>query len=160
MRIVVEKFDHVVDVTEAVQIVYDALIGSMDYGSGFLDTNEKRAMRRLADIAGFSPPEFEDDGCYDCGHERQWHYSDGCHISVVTREAVYERKMLTRQVRTMPESVKERMAQAMRMATSPQEVLLIAAGAAAMEDVREEMYEGTVTVSPQERTNCGCKEFK
>lgn len=44
-----------VDVTEAVQVVFDAVIGSMDFGSGFLDTFEVIALRRLAEALGVDP---------------------------------------------------------------------------------------------------------
>lgn len=46
------------DVTTAVQITYDALHASMDYGSGFLGTEELGAMCLLGQAAGFE--EWED----------------------------------------------------------------------------------------------------
>jgi hypothetical protein len=46
-----------VDVTHAVQIVYDSLLGSMDFGSGFLDLEELQALDELAVAAGFERPE-------------------------------------------------------------------------------------------------------
>lgn len=54
MRIIVQRDDGTeVDVTTAVQITYDALHASMDFGSGFLDTEELGAMVVLAESAGF-----------------------------------------------------------------------------------------------------------
>lgn len=64
MRIVVQM-DHPdiedADVTEAVQMIYDALTASMDYGSGFLGIEEMVAIKHLADTAGFeAPPDLVD----------------------------------------------------------------------------------------------------
>lgn len=61
-----------VDVTEAVQVLYDALFHWVDMASGFLDTDEKDAVRHIARAAGFKPPEFGSDMC-TCGHERDYH---------------------------------------------------------------------------------------
>lgn len=41
-----------IDVTEPVKVAYDAIIGSMDYGSGFLDSAEMIALARLGEILG------------------------------------------------------------------------------------------------------------
>jgi hypothetical protein len=46
------------DITEGVQICYDLLRNSMDWGSGFLDTEEIDAAIRLSHAAGF--PDFEE----------------------------------------------------------------------------------------------------
>jgi len=42
------------DITEGVQICYDLLRQSLDWGSGFLDTEEVDAVVRLANDAGFA----------------------------------------------------------------------------------------------------------
>ena len=60
------------DVTEAVQIVYDSLHASMDFGSGFLDAGESKAMHDLAVAGGWDPPEYSRDVC-ECGHTRETH---------------------------------------------------------------------------------------
>lgn len=65
------------DVTEAVQIIYDALHASMDFGSGFLDTSEIMAMRRLSRAAGWEDIVYPSDLC-TCGHDRGEHYHRGC----------------------------------------------------------------------------------
>jgi len=44
------------DVTEDVVSVLDCLIGSLDWGSGFLDEEEANAARRLARILNFEDP--------------------------------------------------------------------------------------------------------
>ncbi|WP_159795761.1 hypothetical protein [Puerhibacterium puerhi] len=45
------------DVTEGVQIAYDLLRQSLDWGSGFLDTQEVDAVIRLSEACDF--PDFE-----------------------------------------------------------------------------------------------------
>lgn len=70
MKIYVVNDDANVDVTEAVQIIYDALVASLDYGSGFLDRDEENAIRDLARVAGFEHP---NDECQLCGHTRDAH---------------------------------------------------------------------------------------
>lgn len=58
-RIIVLRDDGLeIDVTEAVQITYDCLRSSLDWGSGFLDTNETHQVILLAEAAGFA--DFED----------------------------------------------------------------------------------------------------
>lgn len=46
-----------VDVTEGVQVMYDHLIASLDWGSGFLDVEEMRAIVLLAETCGFDATE-------------------------------------------------------------------------------------------------------
>lgn len=58
--------------TEAVQVIYDVLHSSMDFGSGFLDAGESQAMYQLAKAAGFELPEYEGDLC-TCGDPRRRH---------------------------------------------------------------------------------------
>lgn len=59
MRITVTHDDGTsADITEGVQIAYDIAYGSMDWGSGFLDTEEMDAVARLAEACRF--PSFED----------------------------------------------------------------------------------------------------
>lgn len=78
MKIVMHTDDgSEVDITEAVQIVYDALHASMDFGSGFLDTSEVDAMRVMTKAAGWEPLEYNLDVCQTCGHRRNEHRSYG-----------------------------------------------------------------------------------
>lgn len=43
-----------IEITEAVQILYDCVHASMDWGSGFLDIDEVAKIVALADVAGFA----------------------------------------------------------------------------------------------------------
>jgi hypothetical protein len=59
MKVEVTRDDGtVVDVTEAVQIAYDVVRGSLDWSSGFLDTEEVDAIVHLSQACSF--PDFED----------------------------------------------------------------------------------------------------
>ncbi len=46
-----------VDITEAVQILYDIAHSSMDWGSGFLDNEEMETVIRLAVLMGWQVPD-------------------------------------------------------------------------------------------------------
>jgi hypothetical protein len=78
MRIIVvnDENTEVADVTTAVQITYDALHASMDYGSGFLDTEELAAMCILAQEAGFE--EWQDVVAthWHAWKMKDWHTAD------------------------------------------------------------------------------------
>ncbi|MDG4792712.1 hypothetical protein [Micromonospora sp. WMMD1082] len=41
--------------TEDLRILFDAVCNSLDFGSGFLDTEEVEALRRLAETLGVDP---------------------------------------------------------------------------------------------------------
>lgn len=56
LQIVVKRDGKSVDITVPVQIVYDALLGSMDFGSGMLDREELEGIHQLAEAAGFKAP--------------------------------------------------------------------------------------------------------
>jgi hypothetical protein len=45
------------DVTEHVAAMFDALIGSLDWGSGFLSSEEIESILIVAELAGFEAPE-------------------------------------------------------------------------------------------------------
>lgn len=45
------------DITEPVQVLYDLAHSSMDWGSGFLDTDEMRSVVRLAILMGWEVPD-------------------------------------------------------------------------------------------------------
>lgn len=47
--------DETVVKTEHLQILFDALVQSMDFGSGFLDTEEVEALRAIAEDLGVDP---------------------------------------------------------------------------------------------------------
>lgn len=58
MRVVAIDDDGVErDVTEGVQVMYDAIYSSMDWGSGFLDAEEVFAILAVARACGFAEPE-------------------------------------------------------------------------------------------------------
>lgn len=61
------------DITEAVQIMYDTVVASLDFGSGFLDVIEVARMREAAEVLGFAPMEYSEDVCSVCGHRRAVH---------------------------------------------------------------------------------------
>lgn len=84
------------DVTEAVQIVYDAMLASMDFGSGFLDTQEIEALRAMAAAAGWAPVEYGLDECATCGHRRDSHPSGRCYERVTKVAPVYVRRRVSR----------------------------------------------------------------
>lgn len=67
MKIVVSSFGIDEDVTLAVQVCYDALVQSMDFGSGMLSTEELGAILKLGEAAGFEVP------CLACAYPHQ-HY--------------------------------------------------------------------------------------
>lgn len=59
------------DVTDEFRTMYDAVVGSMDWGSGFLDTDEVRALQRIQRLASFPPDSADNsdvDVCVHCGH--------------------------------------------------------------------------------------------
>lgn len=59
MKIIVQHDDGTEEeITEGVQIAYDIAYGSLDWGSGFLDTEEMEAVARLAEACRF--PSFGD----------------------------------------------------------------------------------------------------
>jgi hypothetical protein len=53
VRITVEKDGVVTDITEGVQILYDAMVSTLDWGSGLLDKHEVLATWALARACGF-----------------------------------------------------------------------------------------------------------
>jgi hypothetical protein len=62
MKVTVERDGVTTEITLGVQILYDALVSSMDFSSGFLDAEEIGAINDLADAAGFQKP------CFACAY--------------------------------------------------------------------------------------------
>lgn len=58
----------------ALQDVYDIAIGSMDFGSGFLSTEEVGNLRKLGQAIGAEHFDYQHDKCLRCGHEKKSHY--------------------------------------------------------------------------------------
>lgn len=72
MKIYVQHDDGTrLDITEGVQVAYDTCVASMDWGSGFLATDEARAIQILGVACGFDVAEY-DQTCR-CGHIGGWH---------------------------------------------------------------------------------------
>ncbi len=72
-RVVVERKNERIDVTHAVQDVYDIAINSMDFGSGFLSTEEVGNLRALGKAIGAERFDYQHDRCLRCGHENERH---------------------------------------------------------------------------------------
>jgi hypothetical protein len=72
-RIYVESEGERTDVTDAVMDVYDIAVGSMDFGSGFLSTEEVGNIRVLGKVIGAGHFDYQHDKCFRCGHELEKH---------------------------------------------------------------------------------------
>ena len=73
-RVYVERGPLKADVTFAVIDAYDISVNSMDFGSGFLSTEEVRSLHQLGVAIGAEPFHYLYDQCV-CGHDSSWHYS-------------------------------------------------------------------------------------
>lgn len=62
-----------VDVTDAVMSTYDIAVTSMDFGSGFLDTEEVGKLRELGKAIGAERFDYQHDKCLRCGHDYERH---------------------------------------------------------------------------------------
>jgi hypothetical protein len=81
-RVYVERASERIDVTHAVMDVYDVAVGSMDFGSGFLSTEEVGNLRALGRAIGADWFDYQHDKCLRCGHDCEGHYHQGerkCH---------------------------------------------------------------------------------
>lgn len=61
------------DITEAVISCYDRLLSSMDFGSGFLSTEEIAHLKQIGKAIGAEPFYADSDMCH-CGHTHGNHY--------------------------------------------------------------------------------------
>ncbi len=61
------------DITTGVQVLYDHMANSMDWGSGFLDFDEVQAIRALGYQCGFEFIHYQGDLCSVCGHSHTQH---------------------------------------------------------------------------------------
>lgn len=61
------------DVTEAVTKLYDLMVNTMDWGSGFLDHEDVAHIRAVQVACGFEPEAYDRDECQNCGHYRTSH---------------------------------------------------------------------------------------
>lgn len=68
-------YDAPIDVTHAVMDVYDIAINSMDFGSGFLSTEEVGNLRTLGKAIGAKHFDYQHDKCLRCGHIRNRHFT-------------------------------------------------------------------------------------
>lgn len=76
------------DITEGVQVLYDHMANSMDWGSGFLDFEEVQAIRTLGYQCGFEFIGYTLDTCATCGHNKDRHKSDAPHCREAWRTHV------------------------------------------------------------------------
>ena len=68
-------YDAPIDVTHAVMDVYDIAVNSMDFGSGFLSTEEVGKLRTLGKAIGAQRFDYQHDKCLRCGHDYERHIS-------------------------------------------------------------------------------------
>lgn len=61
-----------IDVTDAVIDAYDVAVNSLDFGSGFLSTEQVDNLRLLGHAIGAEPLRYSTDMC-SCGHQYNWH---------------------------------------------------------------------------------------
>lgn len=73
-RVYVESGSETIDVTYAVMDVYDIAVNSMDFGSGFLSTEEVGNLRMLGKAIGAERFDYQADKCLRCGHDYDRHY--------------------------------------------------------------------------------------
>ena len=77
-RVIIRRaFKAEVDVTDAVMDVYDIAINSMDFGSGFLSTEEVGNLRMLGEAIGADRFDYQYDKCLRCGCEQ----TSSCHYA-------------------------------------------------------------------------------
>lgn len=74
-RVYVQHGMSTVDVTHAVMDVYDIAVNSMDFGSGFLSTEEVGNLRVLGEAIGAERFDYQHDKCLRCGHDYEHHYA-------------------------------------------------------------------------------------
>mgnify|MGYP003421936913 CR=1 FL=1 len=73
MKITVENDGVVTDITEGVQILYDAMVATMDWTSGLLDRHEVLATWNLARACGFDLEAYHNFPCDTCLHPAYHH---------------------------------------------------------------------------------------
>ena len=73
MRITVEHDGAVTDITEGVQVLYDAMVATMDWTSGLLDRSEVLATWTLASACGFDLEAYREFPCDVCQHPAYRH---------------------------------------------------------------------------------------
>lgn len=68
-----------IDVTHAVMDAYDIAVNSMDFGSGFLSTEEVGNLRLLGEAIGAERFDYQHDKCLRCGCPKtsSCHYAPG-----------------------------------------------------------------------------------
>lgn len=76
-RVYVQRGLDMADVTHAVMDVYDIAINSMDFGSGFLSTEEVGNLRALGKAIGAERFDYQYDKCLRCGERYHRHLGYG-----------------------------------------------------------------------------------
>lgn len=72
-RVYVQRETATVDITHAVMDVYDIAVNSMDFGSGFLSTEEVGNLRTLGAAIGAQRFDYQHDKCLRCGEDYDRH---------------------------------------------------------------------------------------
>lgn len=75
-RVIVEHDGQRTDITDDLAVLYDAATSSMNWGSGFLDTDEVDSIRRIGRRMGYSDVPYQHDKCVHCGHDREKHHKE------------------------------------------------------------------------------------
>jgi hypothetical protein len=81
-RVYLQRGSETIDVTHAVMDVYDIAVGSMDFGSGFLSTEEVGNLRALGKAIGAERFDYQHDKCLRCGDDYERHYGSDKHCAV------------------------------------------------------------------------------
>lgn len=72
-QILVQRESDTIDVTDAVMDIYDIAINSLDFGSGFLSTEEVGNLRFLGKAINAERFDYQNDLCLLCGEEYRKH---------------------------------------------------------------------------------------
>lgn len=79
-----DALEEPVDLTEAVKVLYDHVVNSMDWGSGFLDHEEKHRVYDVGKALGFELPDME---ChYWTGEGGRYRYQGRCRFENIDEE--------------------------------------------------------------------------
>jgi hypothetical protein len=77
--IVLRDDDSKVDITESVEAVYELVVNSMDWGSGFFDKDDVWHIRKVQQACGFRFVRADTDECVNCSHTGAEHGKGVCY---------------------------------------------------------------------------------
>lgn len=68
------------DITQHLANMYDLILGSMDFGSGFFSSEDIHHIRQIQMACGFERLDYHSDKCKLCGHDFGFHreLNPGC----------------------------------------------------------------------------------